>query len=262
MRRRAFSWFAALAVGLAMSGGGALASIELWQGFYGPTKSRQGTAKVTDPQICVSEILKAQKKYGIPDNLLLAIGVQEAGRTGPNGLTVWPWSVNANGVGKYFTSFAKAVAWVRAKRNAGVRSIDVGCMQVNQKWHGEAFDDLEAAFTPAENVDYAARFLTGLYRSAGDWTKAAGMYHSRNTVFQRAYLRNLKVNQSFVNAHLPEIVAFIGAGPSGAQAASAKQPPLFWSADLSQQQQGGQPTYSIYSNLEIQMVLPAFSSEN
>ncbi|MEY8882549.1 hypothetical protein [Donghicola sp. XS_ASV15] len=44
----------------------------------------------------------------------------------------------------------------------GTTSIDVGCMQVNYRWHGEGFSSLEDMFDPAANTAYAAEFLTRL----------------------------------------------------------------------------------------------------
>jgi len=64
---------------------------------------------------------------------------------------------------------------------AGVRSIDIGCMQVNRAHHPQAFASLENGFDPMANADYAARFLKQLKEgpAGGDWHKAAGFYHSQ-----------------------------------------------------------------------------------
>jgi hypothetical protein len=51
-------------------------------------------------------------------------------------------------------------------------------MQVNLKHHPEAFANLDVAFEPATNTDYAARFLVQLHDQTGDWTKATANYHS------------------------------------------------------------------------------------
>jgi soluble lytic murein transglycosylase-like protein len=59
----------------------------------------------------------------------------------------------------------------------GVRSIDIGCMQVNLLHHPQAFASLEAGFDPATNVAYAVRFLR-LPRAYRDWNQAVAMYHS------------------------------------------------------------------------------------
>ena len=96
------------------------------------------------------------------------------------GLQPWPWAINADGGAFYFDSKDAAVAWTRAALARGVRQIDVGCMQVNLQAHPAAFPTLDAAFDPAANADYAARFLNILSADAGgNWFVATGYYHSR-----------------------------------------------------------------------------------
>ena len=73
-----------------------------------------------------------------------------------------------------------ASAEVEKLRARGVRSIDVGCMQINLRYHGEAFQTLDEAFDPLSNVAYAAAFLSDLKGEARSWTKAIGRYHSRH----------------------------------------------------------------------------------
>ena len=82
------------------------------------------------------------------------------------------------GPGLLLRTKAQAVAAVRALQARGVRSIDVGCMQINLMHHPNAFQSLEDAFDPQKNATYAARFLNQLFDQTRDWSKAAGMYHS------------------------------------------------------------------------------------
>jgi hypothetical protein len=258
-----FAKSSALGIFLLALSGVVQASPGLWKGFYTP---KEGFSKTTvgrpgsGGQNCISEILKAEAKYGIPNSLLLAIGIQEAGWRGPQGLTVWPWTVNADGLGKYFKTRDKALAWAAARVKAGTKSIDVGCMQINLKWHGSAFDGLEDVFSPASNVDYAARFLLSLYKSSGDWTNAAGMYHSRNEGRQTAYLSKLKSNQQYVLTHLDELTSLRPAEKAATASAGPNPPPIFWSASLSQGGEVINKSYSIYSSREIQAILPDFSN--
>ena len=65
---------------------------------------------------------------------------------------------------------------------AGRRSFDVGCFQINYHWHGHNFPSLEAMFDPDTGADYAARFLQSLYAERGNWSAAAGAYHSQTPV--------------------------------------------------------------------------------
>jgi hypothetical protein len=54
----------------------------------------------------------------------------------------------------------------------------VGCVQINYRWHGHAFPTLEDMFDPEWTATYAAQFLRTLYEERGDWSQAAGAYHS------------------------------------------------------------------------------------
>ncbi|MFA7430955.1 MAG: transglycosylase SLT domain-containing protein, partial [Rhodospirillaceae bacterium] len=74
----------------------------------------------------------------------------------------------------------------------GVRSIDVGCMQINLFYHGKAFPDLETAFDPASNVAYAIEFLTNLKTETGSWNAAAVSYHSKTPEYANRYRAKLR----------------------------------------------------------------------
>src|SRR5271156_2546339 len=123
---------------------------------------------------CRAAIAAAERGHAIPPQLLAAIGRVESGRRDPDtgAWGAWPWTINAEGQGSYFESKAQAIRAVEALRARGVRSIDVGCMQVNLMHHPAAFANLDMAFEPAVNADYAARFLVELHGQTGDWTKA------------------------------------------------------------------------------------------
>ncbi len=129
---------------------------------------------------CRSAIAIAEQSHAVPPQLLAAIGHVESGRRDPStGIGgAWPWSINAEGQGAWFESKSEAVKAVEDLQGRGVRSIDVGCMQVNLKYHPVAFADLAQAFDPVTNADYAARFLVRLYGLTGVWTTAAAYYHS------------------------------------------------------------------------------------
>ena len=92
----------------------------------------------------------------------------------------WPWTINVRGKGHYYKTKEAAVAAAKAFRKRGIKSFDVGCMQINMKFHGHEFASLEEAFDPQTNVEYAARFLKRLYDRRQDWMKAATDYHSKN----------------------------------------------------------------------------------
>jgi hypothetical protein len=129
---------------------------------------------------CRMAIAAAEHGHGVPPQLLASIGRVESGRRDPGtgAWGAWPWTINAEGQGSYFDTKAEAIQAVQALQARGVRSIDVGCMQVNLMHHPTAFPNLDMAFEPAVNADYAARFLIELHDQTGDWTKATADYHS------------------------------------------------------------------------------------
>ncbi|MEQ8356627.1 MAG: transglycosylase SLT domain-containing protein [Kiloniellaceae bacterium] len=131
----------------------------------------------------------AEQARELPPHLLAAIALTESGRwhAASSERLAWPWTVMAEGEGRFLPSKAAAVETVRTLQARGVRNIDVGCMQVNLYHHPEAFDSLEAAFDPATNVAYAANFLVELRQDARSWTRAVGQYHSRQAIRGNSY---------------------------------------------------------------------------
>jgi soluble lytic murein transglycosylase-like protein len=75
-----------------------------------------------------------------------------------------------------------------------VRSIDVGCAQINLMYHPSAFASVEQAFDPASNADYAARFLKELRdtTAGGNWMTAAGDYHSLTPELAEPYRQQVE----------------------------------------------------------------------
>ncbi len=155
------------------------------------TPSAQSPSSPAD--LCRPAIAAAERAHAIPHALLLAIGRVESGRRDPETGTFgpWPWTINAEGTGQFFPTKEAAIAAVRALQARGVRSIDVGCMQVNLHHHPHAFSSLEEAFDPWRNADYAARFLVDLRERTQSWTQAAAHYHSHTPEFAEAYKRRV-----------------------------------------------------------------------
>jgi hypothetical protein len=139
--------------------------------------------------LCRAAIASAEQVQAIPTHLMAAIGRAESGRRDEaTGAThPWPWTINAEGQGFYYNSKSEAIAAVRTMQARGVKSIDVGCMQVNLMHHPDAFPTLEQAFDPPVNTAYAARFLRLLFGKTGDWTKAVGLYHSATPELSAPY---------------------------------------------------------------------------
>lgn len=121
--------------------------------------------------------MEAERSWGLPAGLLAAIGKVESGRPDAQG-GGWPWTINAAGRGQHFASKAEAIRAVGQHQARGVRSIDVGCFQINLIYHPAAFASLDEGFDPRANAQYAARFLSELQQRAGTWEDAIAAYHS------------------------------------------------------------------------------------
>jgi hypothetical protein len=113
----------------------------------------------------------------------------ESGRFDPTTGRVdpWPWATNHAGEGHYFASAQEAIAWVTVQLAAGNQSVDVGCFQVNLRYHPDAFASLDEAFDPAGNARYAAAFLNRLHDQSGNWPAAIALYHSAEPVEGQQY---------------------------------------------------------------------------
>ena len=134
-----------------------------------------------DPwRFCPDAIAQGERTQQIPQHLLSSIAIVKSGRKHPviGKRMPWPWTVMAEGQGRYLSSKLEAINEVRELQARGIRNIDVGCMQVNLYHHPDAFFSLEQAFDPVANVTYAAQFLRSLYAGTGSWQEAAGQYHS------------------------------------------------------------------------------------
>lgn len=147
------------------------------------------------PDLCRAATLREERLRTMPPNLLTAISLVESGRWDKTrrARVAWPWTVMAEGIGRYLPSKQEAIAEVRKLKAKGVRNIDVGCMQVNLHWHGEAFDSLEEAFDPRANAAYAAEFLSNLYNETRNWDTAAAYYHSRTPERAQYYSGKVRV---------------------------------------------------------------------
>jgi hypothetical protein len=127
---------------------------------------------------CETFIRRFEKQHNIPEKLLSAIALIESGRRFDGERVAWPWTINANGVPYVFETKKEAIAKVKELQSKGIRSIDVGCMQINLLYHPNAFSSIEAAFDPETNIAYAADFLKQKMVAQGTWQHAVAHYHS------------------------------------------------------------------------------------
>lgn len=118
--------------------------------------------------------------------MFYAVGLQETGtRSG-----LQPFAMNIEGRAVASATLADALRTFAAARARGAQLIDIGCMQINYRYHGDRFGSVEAMFDPARNVDYAAKFLRDLKSREGSWTLAVARYNAgpNNNPAQRRYV--------------------------------------------------------------------------
>lgn len=186
--------------------------------------SARASRTIADPSsLCEEAIRFASDREQVPLSVLSAIALNESGRKGTGGFRAWPWTVNMEGKGVWFDGPDEALAYARREFDRGARSFDVGCLQINYRWHGQNFASIEQMFDPTSNAIYAARFLRALYAERGSWEAAAGAYHSLNPVFATPYAaRFLRLRADFLNRNggevpvVPELaLASYGGSPDG-----------------------------------------------
>lgn len=152
----------------------------------GPRRGAPPTAAQT-AALCDAAGAYAARQTGVPYPVLQAITLTETGRKLEGRQRAWPWTVNMEGVGKWFATREEALAYAKAHFARGARSFDVGCFQINYRWHGNAFRSIDDMFDPKINALYAGQFLSRLYAETGNWSRAAGAYHSRTPKYATKY---------------------------------------------------------------------------
>lgn len=136
--------------------------------------------------ICEREMAAAAASEEIPLGVLYAVAMTETGRRGK----LHPYALNIQGRTVFAASKDEALAeFIRARRE-GKSLIDLGCMQINFRYHGAEFTSVAQMLEPAVNVRYAAHFLKELRRREGSWAMAVARYHAGpdNDPAQKRYI--------------------------------------------------------------------------
>lgn len=138
---------------------------------------------------CERATVATEMAQRLPRAVLFSVAMVESGRfnTDTKKTRPWPWTINAEGQSFYFKSKSEAVKAAKLLLKRGVRSFDVGCMQINMRYHPDAFSDLNAAFDPITNVGYGAEFLKQLYGRTNSWPDAIAAYHSQSKTRNQPY---------------------------------------------------------------------------
>ncbi|SOH95103.1 Transglycosylase SLT domain-containing protein [Monaibacterium marinum] len=141
-----------------------------------------------DATLCDVAANHAARDQHIPIDVMRAITLTETGRPRDGELRPWPWTVNLEGAGHWFDTRQQAQSFAEDALSQGQTSFDVGCFQLNWRWHGDAFDSVAAMFDPTANAEYAAKYLNEHFETFGDWSRAAGRYHSGTPEFSERYI--------------------------------------------------------------------------
>ncbi len=151
------------------------------------------TAFALNPrEACFAAAKVAAAETSVPLRILTAVYSVETGGQGEAEVSGWPWSLNVAGVGHRFETKEQAEAFAENALNAGKRNIDIGCFQINIRWHSRNFSSLTEMFDPTINAIYAARYLYDLFEQYGDWKAAVGAYHSNDPVRAESYVQKVE----------------------------------------------------------------------
>ena len=119
--------------------------------------------------LCEQAAAEASQREGVPLSVLRAIALNESGTRRQGHFRPWPWTVNMEGKGMWFGSREDALTYAQKEFDRGARSFDIGCFQINFRWHGQHFASIDHMFEPLANAVYAARFLRSLFIEQGSW---------------------------------------------------------------------------------------------
>ncbi len=148
--------------------------------------------KIEKLNLCENKIQKIEMQTDIPKGLLVSIGKAEAIRKIKNKFVIWPWTINHAGRSMFFDNKKQMKNYVYKNLKKDDFNIDVGCMQINIKWHKNNFKKISDMFEVNPNVSYAASFLQQLKNKHGSWDKAIKHYHSSDPQKNKPYLIKVK----------------------------------------------------------------------
>ncbi len=145
-------------------------------------------ASVDPAALCDAAATSAAAGSGVPSAVLRALTRTETGRASGGALRPWPWAINQAGEGRWFATQDEMLDHIDALVSAGVTNFDVGCFQLNYRWHAQGFASLPDMADPVQNARYAAGYLAQKYATSGDWGQAAAAYHSGTPDLAERYL--------------------------------------------------------------------------
>ena len=134
---------------------------------------------------------KIAKEYKIPNKLLTSISLVESGLKKGKNFVSWPWTLNVSGKSKFFNSKDETISFLK-KNYDKKKNIDVGCMQISLKYHGQNFENFNQILDPKNNIEYAAKYLKSLHSKHKTWNEAISRYHSSIPKRKKIYLKKVQ----------------------------------------------------------------------
>lgn len=166
---------------------------------------------------CPQLIADTEVRRQIPRGLLMAIAITESGVGGaPN-----PYAMNIAGRSYHARDFNDMANVINRNWQNGVRSIDVGCMQVNLRYHGHHFQHLTDLLNPTTNVEYGASYLIRLAADKGSWREGVMDYHNKSNPARRRWYGCLVWNNYLRINHSSSGFLACGRSPGGSSTASS-----------------------------------------
>ncbi|MCC8419175.1 MAG: transglycosylase SLT domain-containing protein [Rickettsia endosymbiont of Glossina mortisans submortisans] len=106
-----------------------------------------------------------------------------------------PYAIGVSGKFVKASSKEEAKQIIKQYLAKGITNIDIGIMQINWRWHAEAFDqNLDDMLNPSQNIIYAAQLLKSLHVKHQSWQKAVRYYHSAKDEHHRKYSKVVLVS--------------------------------------------------------------------
>ena len=175
--------------------------------------------------VCEAAAAMAADAHGVPLDVMRAVLRVETGEGRGEARRGWPWSANADGRSYRFADLGAALAFAAGPVARAAGNVDLGCFQISRRWHGDAFEGAREMLDPARNALYAARLLAGHHARTGDWTAAAGAYHSRTEAHAGPYRARVRAELAALGP-APEVVPAAPVPEAGTRLASALPTPF------------------------------------
>lgn len=149
----------------------------------------------------------AGKSVGLDPELIYAVAMAESKkRVGTASVSPWPWALNIAGKGSYYATLDEARAALDEALSLGIKSIDVGPMQINLRWNGHRVQNPADLFDLATSARVGAEILSeAIASNPTDLVIGVGRYHNWDDALARPYgTKVLKFRNVIVQAGTPQ----------------------------------------------------------